>query len=76
MTDGELEFDVEEELEGEDGVGGIHEDPDTEEEEGAAAGAFFRAQRTSRRKKQKRSLSSLPGGEAKELADQAKKSIE
>ena len=62
----ELEDDLE--LEGEDGVGGLPEDTDSDEEEGAAAASFFRAQRTTRRK-QKRALGKLPGGDPKELAD-------
>ena len=68
----EVELEDELELEGEDGVGALHEDTDTDEEEGAAAASFFRAQRTTRRK-QKRALGKLPGGDPKELADRVHK---
>ncbi|KAL1522232.1 hypothetical protein AB1Y20_021868 [Prymnesium parvum] len=62
--EGELD-DFEVELEGEEAAAAA-EELDTEEDEVAAAAEFFRSQRATRRRP-KRSLASLPGGEADEL---------
>lgn len=66
-ADGALD-DLEAEMEGEEAAP-CPDDLETDDDEVAAAAQFFRAQRTTRRNKIKRSLSSLPGGEAEELTD-------